>query len=69
VTLGDLRAGLRVSPRTLARALGLSAVGLAKLEATPVQWVSVGALVSYAAGLGARVEIAFADGVRVAVKP
>lgn len=30
---------------------------------------SVGALVGYAAGLGARLEIAFADGRRVEVKP
>lgn len=69
MTLGDLRAGLAVSTQALASALGIGASALAKLEAMPLARVSVGALVGYAAGLGARVEVVFGDGRMVEVKP
>jgi hypothetical protein len=61
VNLGDLRTGVPISAAALAKALGMSQAALAALEATPIHRVTVGALASYLAGLGARVEIVLAS--------
>jgi hypothetical protein len=69
MTLSDLRAGLQISTPALAKALGLSRVALAALEATLIQRASVGAVARYVNALGARLEVVFADGQRLEVKP
>lgn len=69
MTLRELRLRLGVPLVGLADSLNLTDSALAKLEATPVHRVSVGAFASYAAGIGARVVVVRDDGSHVEVKP
>lgn len=69
MTLGELRLRLGVPLLGLAGRLKLTDQALGKLEATAVHRASVGALASFAAGIGARVVVVVEDGSHVEVKP